>query len=265
MRRNEPELWDELWNGQPSTDEDLHVLVREAQSIRWQRMERRIVERFGDCGGLRVVELGAGAGTHAALLAQRGADVTVLDFSARALERSRSFFERNRVRAEHVLADATALADEWTGACDVSMSFGLAEHFTGDMRRRVIRAHLDVLRKGGVAFVSVPNRWNLPYRLYKFLAEKRGTWPYGQEVPYSRRELAAIMRDLGVREYGFFGDSLIGSLRFFPAPPYLRKGLARWSRPLCGAGRGGGVVRFERGTPLDGYLSYALVLYAEKP
>jgi len=265
VRENTPELWDRLWKREPDAPRGRDAVLREARSVRWGRMERRIVRRFGACGGLRVIELGAGQGTYAALLAGRGAQVTVLDSSRKALERSRRFFRENRLAADHVLADALALGSAWANRFDVSMSFGLAEHFTGRARVRIVRAHLDVLNPGGVAFICVPNRWNPPYRFYKLVCETTGRWPYGEEVPYSRGELAAIMAELGVGVYGFFGDSLPGSLRFVADTPGLRKLPALLGRPRGPARRAPHRARRERGTCLDAYLSYALVLCAVKP
>jgi len=264
LRENTPELWDELWGRETTAEEDERSLAREAHSIRWRRMEERIITKFGSLGALRVIEIGAGTGTYAALLARRGARVTLLDFSPNALARARRFFERNRISAEYVLADAMDLPAELLGACDISMSFGLAEHFLGADRLRIIQAHFDLLRNGGLTFVSVPNRRNLPYRLFKSISEMTGSWPYGEEYPYSRKELSTVMRTLGVSHYGFFGDSLLNSLNFFTLIPYISRGRSLWKKafPRNEAGRHG--PRREKGTFLDGHLSYALVLYAEK-
>jgi SAM-dependent methyltransferase len=257
-RKNTPQLWDELWAGGAAADEDVDALANEHMGVRFQRMRARVIKRFGGFEGLQVIEIGAGAGTNAALFASMGSSVTVLDYSEQAIERSRVFFERNGISARQVHADALELPSELVGSFDVSMSFGLAEHFTGDARVRIVRSHFDLLRPGGVAFVSVPNRANPPYRLYKLVASRTRLWHVGEEYPFSRREFESICSTLGIREYSFFGDSLLESWRFVDPIAAGRKLL----------GRGAPTKRArsapQRGTRLDDRFAYALVLCAAK-
>jgi SAM-dependent methyltransferase len=214
---------------------------------------------LGDPAGLRVVEIGAGTGVGAAILASRGASATVLDYSRSALERSRGFFGSASLPGEFVLADALDLPAELRGQFDVCLSFGLAEHFTGDARRRIIAAHMDLLRPGGLAVVSVPNRCNLPYRFFKLAAQRTGRWRVGEEYPFSRGELGRMCRDLGVGEYLFVGDSLFESVRFL-IPTRVKLWWAR-ARNRLRLPEPGPLP----GTHLDEYLSYSLVLIAVKP
>ena len=257
-RTNTAELWDELWAQERSRDEDLHLLAKERASVRFRRLTSRIVRHFGGVDGLMVIEVGAGAGTNAALLAALGADVTVLDYSPQALERSRVFFERAGVQATRIRADALNLPGELLGRYDVSLSFGLAEHFTGQPRTGIIQSHLDLVRPGGLTFVSVPNRANLPYRLSKLVAERTGYWKVGEEYPFSRGELEGICDALGVEEYSFFGDSVWHSLSFVD-PIAITRSLRGVKTDLTRAR-----IRTERGTLLDERLAYALVLCAVK-
>ncbi len=133
-----------------------------------------------------MIEIGAGAGTNAAAMAKRGASVTLLDYSPKALGKARELFEANGLEADFVEANALELPDEVRGGFDVAMSFGLNEHFTGAERDGIFQAHLDALRDGGIAIVSVPNARNAPYRASKWLAERTGRWKLGVEVPFTR-------------------------------------------------------------------------------
>ena len=205
-----------------------------------------------------MIEVGAGAGTNSALLATLGAEVTVLDYSEQALERSRAFFGHAGVAATWIRADALDLPGDLLGVYDVSFSFGLAEHFRDEARTTIIRSHLDLLRPGGMAFVSVPNRANPPYRLAKVIAEQTGYWKVGEEYPFSRGEFAKICQTLGVHEYFFLGDSLLQSLRFLDPVAFVRN--RRGVRGDVDTSR----IRVERGTFLDERFAYALVLCAVK-
>lgn len=257
MEQNTPELWDQLWKNPVQKDQDLEALAREEQSVRWRRLEEIVLREFGKWTGLRVIELGAGAGTHAALMAKRGARVSVLDYSPSALARAQEFFSRNGLPVETKQHNALSLPRELMGSYDISMSFGLTEHFKGEERFLINKAHWDVLKKGGIAFISVPNRYNPPYRIFKFLAELLGLWKVGEEYPYSRAEFRRICARLGVREYSFFGDSLIRSFGFLSPVKAIRK-LFRLPAPSTAS------LCKERGTFLDQYLSYALVLCAKR-
>ena len=65
------------------------------------------------------------------------------------------------------------------------MSFGLTEHFLGADRVNINKAHFQVLREGGISFISVPNKYNPPYIIYKYFSQLLGRWKVGMEIPYS--------------------------------------------------------------------------------
>ena len=112
MRKNSPELWDELWEKPLSVEEDLYALAKEQHSIRWRRIEKAILQTFGTFEGLEVIEISAGSGTCLALIAQRGARITILDYSDRALERGREFFQRHDLPAKFIHQNALSLPSE---------------------------------------------------------------------------------------------------------------------------------------------------------
>jgi 2-polyprenyl-3-methyl-5-hydroxy-6-metoxy-1,4-benzoquinol methylase len=253
---NTPELWNDIWRARTDADQHRANVAREELSIRWQRIEERVRARFGGFEGLDVIEIGAGAGTNAAAMAKRGASATVLDYSPNALAKARELFEANGVEGEFVQANALDLPEKIRGRFDIAMSFGLNEHFTGEERDGIFRAHLDALREGGVAIISIPNARNAPYRASKWLAERTGRWKLGVEVPFTRRELEAICGRLGVTDPEFFGDSFAWSLQFVNPWAYLRRARGRPEKVKA---------RPERGTPLDERWSYATVVLMPRP
>ncbi len=214
------------------------------------------MENFGSFENLEVIELGAGSGIAAALMAKRGARVTLVDFSDEALKKSLDFYNRARLSAEFINADVLSLPGTLLNRFRVSMSFGLAEHFSGNDRMGVIKSHLDVLRSGGMFFVSVPNAHNLPYRIYIFLVEMMKKWGVPKEYPFSRMEFKAICRHLHIDQYFFLGSSLFSSFEFIDPSKLVRK-LFKLKPALPR-------VSEERGTFLDQYLGYALVLCGKK-
>lgn len=202
--------WGEQWRLTPI---DAAAPAAEARTPRWRAQERLIRERFGGFESVRAIELGAGRGLNGLLFAQRGARVTLLDNLPVALDQARELFAANGVSFEPAVEDLFVLPDELRGAFDVSMSYGLAEHFLGERRLEVIRAHLDVLRPGGLALIGVPNAHGVVYRAWKAALERRGSWPFGTEVPYTARELGDLARRAGGEPlapvYGSFASSLV--------------------------------------------------------
>jgi 2-polyprenyl-3-methyl-5-hydroxy-6-metoxy-1,4-benzoquinol methylase len=262
MRNNSPQLWDELWEKPISAEEDRFALAKEAYSIRWQRIEREIKKRYSEFDRLDVIELGAGSGTYAALMAQRGANVTILDYSEGALKRGREFFQRNGLTAQFVKDDALALSPDLLGSFDISLSFGLIEHFPGANRQRIVQSHFDVLKPGGLTFMSVPNKYCPPYQIFKFVTQHTGKWIFGEEYPASHRELLSLAKQCGSPESVVLGGSFPASFDFinpFKALAVVRSMLRL--KDNFDVTR----LRSEHGTILDSYLAYPIVLAAVNP
>ena len=146
-------------------------------------------------------------------MAKRGANVTVLDYSDLALQKAKAFFDSQKLKADFINTDALKLPDNLLHKFDVVMSFGLAEHFTD--RMPIFAAQVNFLKPGGTAIISVPNKHCPPYRLYKYLAEKLGRWPFGEEYPMSKVELKEIFAEIEINEYKIISSSLINAFAFF--------------------------------------------------
>jgi SAM-dependent methyltransferase len=190
-------VWDRLWRATPDDAKDDAALDRERRSPRWALVVQKLIAAHGTLSNLRTIELGSGRGDLSALLAERGAQTTLLDQSARALDEARRRFARLHLAATFTDGDLLGDLDEHRAAYDAAISLGVIEHFRGEDRTRVLRAHYEVLRPGGLAIVSVPNAWCPPYRAWKAYLELRGWWPYGLEIPYSRRELLSRAAEAG--------------------------------------------------------------------
>lgn len=255
--KNTSLLWDKVWDAVDfSQKQDVSLLQDESKRLRWKRIEKVVIKNFESFEGLKVIEIGAGSGSNAALMAKKGAFVTILDYSEKALERSKKFFENNSLSAEFILLDAFDLPQEHFEQYDIAMSFGLAEHFIGDKRFAINKVHFDLLKEKGIAFISVPNRWNFPYRIAKFILEKLRMWKVGEEYPYSCIEFSKICNTLNFYHYWFLGGSALSSLRFINIFKFVRKFL-HLKEPQKN-------IVFEIPTIFDKYFSYSLVLCLKK-
>jgi SAM-dependent methyltransferase len=193
-------VWDRVWRHSPSDEKDDALLQRERRGPRWALIVDRLEATFGSIRGLRTIELGSGRGDLSVLLAQRGAEVTLFDQSDKALAEAERRFDRLKLPARFERGDMFATPQCNHKTFDVSLSSGVIEHFKGEDRTHAVRAHHDVLRDGGMAIISVPHAWCPSYRLWKAYLELRGWWPYGLEIPYSKRELITRARRAGFAE-----------------------------------------------------------------
>lgn len=255
--KNTAELWDNLWKDIP-IERDRYNFIKEEKGIRWQRIERKVLENFGSFKDLEVIEIGAGVGINAALMAKCGAKITVLDYSVGALKRARTFFKRNGLTAKYINQDALKLRKSLFSKYDISMSFGLAEHFKDEKRRNIIKSHFDLLKPSGVTFISVPNKYNIPYEAIKYAAQKSGKWGI-EEYPFTRKEFKNICKELGVSRFSFFGDSFISLPGFLNPSNIITTKIMKKDRKLNTEN-----IKKQRGTFLDQYFGYALVLCAKK-
>jgi SAM-dependent methyltransferase len=203
--------WDAQWRTEPL---DPAAARAEERTPRWRAQERLVRERFGGFDGVKAVELGSGRGLNGVLYASRGAEVTLVDSSRLALDQAAELFAALGAEFRAVEADVFALPAALKGSFDVAMSFGLCEHFLGERRLAVVKAHLELVRPGGLALLGVPNRRAPAYRLWLATLKRRGTWPLGTEEPFSEGELVEAARAAGGEPlepvYGSFVASLVG-------------------------------------------------------
>ena len=241
-------VWDRIWHRVPSVEKDAAMLARESRSRRWSLITDRLTRDFGSLQGLRTIELGSGRGDLSVLLAQQGARVTLLDANESALEQARTRFEGLGLTADYVKGNLLAPEASWSSRFEVALSSGVIEHFRGEDRTEVVRAHHMALRPGGTAVISVPYAWCVPYRIWKCYLELRSWWPYGMEIPYTRRELRSHAQRVG------FTDTETWTMGF------LQSVGVHWWQRLAGSRP----VWAESNSRLDSIMGLVLLLFARR-
>ena len=204
------EEWDKVWLEREVSQK---LIQKELDSSRFKLIRSILERKFGSLSQLDVIEIGSGMGKGALALATLGANPTLLDYSEVALERAARLFQLCGLKPRLVNCDALQASQQITEKFDVCLSFGLAEHFSGEERWRMIEAHLNLIKEGGLVIISVPNRFCLPY----LVAKRVRNW---QEIPFTKGELKDIAQKVGacdISVYGcdfvaFINDSITGLL-----------------------------------------------------
>lgn len=205
----------------------------------WQHAVRLILDRNVPFNSLKVAEVGCGTGTTSLTFGLLGASVILLDFNPRILEKALSIFKLYSCEAEVIEADCmdTPL-DSLKEKFDLVISSGLSEHFIDKDRKKCIRYHRLLLKKGGFAYIEVPNKFSPFYQWVRVFRKLTGTWSLDIEIPFSPKELKTLARAVGFTEAYNIGNASLAkdcidySRAFGSAvkqlfPPYVQEKLKK--------------------------------------
>jgi GT2 family glycosyltransferase/SAM-dependent methyltransferase/glycosyltransferase involved in cell wall biosynthesis len=189
----EREKWDEYYASLPLVEED------EAM----QRFNAELVERISELlpAGGKILEAGCGGGWQSLALARSGKfQVSLMDFSHKALTYTRRLFEREKLSADFIYGDVLT-----PGKPDFDLVFnaGVLEHYTFEEQVAFLRGMASRSRK--YVLVLVPNRLCYWYWLWRIQTSGKGEWPFGKEMPLI--DLSAPFEAAGLH---FLGQAFMG-------------------------------------------------------
>lgn len=209
----------------PSYQEPDLVQVWDKVSERYQGIDlkapdhqaslERFVEITGPPAGRSFCEVGSGSGTTSGELARRGAKITLVDISPKSLAFARRHFEREKLRARYAIQDGLRLGFR-DGAFDVVWNGGVIEHFTDEGKIALLREMYRVVKPGGLLLVVVPNAHDLPFRLGKWIAERRGKWIFGYEDDLHAGRFRKLAARAGLPAVAFRAHNPIVGWWFLP-------------------------------------------------
>ncbi len=104
--------------------------------------------------------------------------------------------ERLAAGSPVVLHNRNVLDPSLDVRADVVFSVGLIEHFGKPDTRKIVLAHFEMLKPGGLALISFPTP-TLLYRGARLLCEGLGLWKFPDERPLTREEVAATVGERG--------------------------------------------------------------------
>ncbi len=99
-----------------------------------------------------------------------------------------------------VLHDTDILGALLEPTADCVFSFGLIEHFDARGTSKAIKAHFDLLNKGGIAIISFPTPTWL-YKATRFVSEFLNLWIFHDERPLKREEVLKSSNQFGALLY----------------------------------------------------------------
>ena len=150
--------------------------------------------------GLRILDVGCGGGLMAEALAQRGADVTGIDASQRAIDVACAHAKESGLAIDYRMATAEEAAK--TGqSYDVILALEIVEHVAS--LKSFMKAIASLLRPEGIVIVATLNRTKRSYLLGVVMAEyvlgwvPAGTHDWDKFVKPS--ELEGLWSEIGVR------------------------------------------------------------------
>ncbi|MCP3774581.1 glycosyltransferase [Paenibacillus sp. MZ04-78.2] len=141
-----------------------------------------------------LLELGSGSGHLSGLFNSRGFKVSLLDFSEKALEKSKLFFQSHNFLGEFLKGDITNLED-LGGVYDVLWNSGVMEHFDDET---LLSTLISIRKKTSKYFIFlVPNPHSVPYLMFRYKLMREGNWIYGTE--YLRDDYEYFLEKAGFK------------------------------------------------------------------
>ena len=159
--------------------------------------------------GKKVIDIGCGGGILAESMARKGADVTGIDLSEKALKVAdlHSLEAEVSVRYKHIAAEEMAAQE--AGQYDVVTCMEMLEHVPDPSS--IVRAAATLVKPGGLVFFSTLNRNPKAYLFAVLGAEyllrmlPKGTHDYAKFI--TPAELSQFVREAGMNVDAFKGLS----------------------------------------------------------
>jgi len=154
---------------------------------------------LGEKSPLEIIEAGSGFGKFSLALGFLGERITLLDYNSTVLKSAGMVHKMVELRPEKMLGNLLDLDERAFEKYDVACSFGTLEHFSGVNRFEAFASMSRLLKKNGLLFFTVPNRFGVFYRIAFGLRKLFNLLPATfYEKPFSVAELKFFGKKSGI-------------------------------------------------------------------
>lgn len=182
------------WNSFWAANLNMSSIFRKYHHARIFSSYRRILDKTG-IKNPDVIEIGCGTGELTARIIERyGGTAALVDSSETALKIASGNFLRRKMRFRIFKQDALKFRPE--RKYGIVHSEGLIEHFSGDEQKKILEVHRQCASDNGFVLISVPRKiWY--YSIARYVFEKTGKWPFGDEKPMDAKALKSLLEENG--------------------------------------------------------------------
>lgn len=196
---NEMQYWDRHWI-KYIEHLKMNNIPFEIKSIWWKNLYDEMTNHYekilNGFDNKEICELGCGSGYSSLLMAQKGAKVTLVDFSHNALNYSKelcSYMKIDIDKVNFIKEDGFRL-NKKIGKFDVVWNCGVIEHYEHDAAVNLIEKIASHTKVGGKVMITLPNLLS-PQLIYKMIQEGKGS-----EIFFSHRMLKRYMEESGLTD-----------------------------------------------------------------
>ena len=201
-------LWDSFWAIHASSNNLFHRLLWHVRFLFSSAYARHMARVCGELNSPNLLEVCCGSARTLHYLDPHYTNSAcfALDLSPQAIR------VVNQISPSYKTSIASALDLPLPAAYfDLSFSIGLIEHFTRAQATQMMQEKVRVTRPGGWVGVMVP--WQSS--IYNLIVRRAfgKYWPFGDEDPFHRAELAKMLVEIGLHDikvFVIYGTTLLG-------------------------------------------------------
>jgi ubiquinone/menaquinone biosynthesis C-methylase UbiE len=201
-------LWDSFWATHATSENTFHYLLWRIRFLFSRAYAGKIFKYMGKNSEANILEVGCGSARTLHYLDNflGGSQCFALDLSSIAIQVVQKISPKFHAGVASAF-DLPLIANKF----DASFSIGLIEHFTRKQAAQMVNEKIRVTRPGGIVGIVVP--WKSS--VYNLIVRKAfgRHWPFGEENPFRRKELAQFMEILelqNVKIHIIYGSALLG-------------------------------------------------------
>ncbi len=174
----------------------------------------------------KVLDLGSGRGENSAMLALRGKETTLFDWSQDNLDFSKRLFGALGKEGTFIQGDITKPLPFSDASYDTVFSCGVLEYFTDDAIKDILKETFRVAKKRVI--IMVPNAYSVCYRLGMWYMKKKKIWHWGGERAFrTLKHCFAAIPGINVTEFSVGTKHSLDFLDPLPQGPFLHKAVRK--------------------------------------